>query len=110
MSGQFFAEHHETSGFHPSYRHEEPASPTTCVTLLTGGLLVRIQPEEPTFSMDWRRRPAGRLANSGQFRSDSIGRFTCGAVEHLRVDVEVVSTFVWPMIAATCRSPKQLRR
>jgi hypothetical protein len=27
----------------------EPASPNTCITLLTGGLLVRVQPEEPTF-------------------------------------------------------------
>src|SRR5262245_36527425 len=26
----------------------KPASPDTCVLLLTGGLLVRIQPEEPT--------------------------------------------------------------
>ena len=45
-SEQFFAkhrvsplsEHQITPGSHPSYRHEEPASPTTCVTLLTGGL------------------------------------------------------------------------
>ena len=43
----FFAEYRITPGSHPSYRHEEPASPTTYVTLLTGGLLVRIQPEEP---------------------------------------------------------------
>src|SRR2546427_6605891 len=49
ISGQFFAEQHAIPGSHPSYRHEEPASPTTCVTLLTGGLLVRIQPEEPIF-------------------------------------------------------------
>src|SRR2546428_1516724 len=47
ISGQFFAEQHAIPGSHPSYRHEEPASPTTCVTLLTGGLLVRVQPEEP---------------------------------------------------------------
>ena len=40
ISGQFFAEHQLTPGFHPSYRHEEPASTTTCVTLLTGGLLI----------------------------------------------------------------------
>jgi hypothetical protein len=25
----------------------EPANPSACVTLLTGGLLVRVQPEEP---------------------------------------------------------------
>jgi len=31
---------------HLSYGHEGPARPTTGVTLLTGGLLVRIQPEE----------------------------------------------------------------
>src|SRR5438093_12837738 len=49
ISGQFFAEQHAIPGSHPSYRHEEPASPTTCVTLLTGGLLVRVQPEEPHF-------------------------------------------------------------
>jgi hypothetical protein len=50
ISEQLFAEHHVSAGSHPSYRHEEPASPTTCITLLTGGLLVRIQPEEPFFS------------------------------------------------------------
>jgi hypothetical protein len=49
ISEQFFAEHHATPGSHPSYRHEEPASPNTCVTLLTGGFLVRIQAEEPSF-------------------------------------------------------------
>jgi hypothetical protein len=27
ISGQFFAEHQATPGFHPSYRHEEPAKP-----------------------------------------------------------------------------------
>ena len=47
ISAQLFAEHQVTTGSHPSYRHEEPASPNTCITLLTGGLLVRIQPEEP---------------------------------------------------------------
>src|SRR3982751_949420 len=31
----------------PSYRHEAPASPVTCINLLTGALLVRVQPEEP---------------------------------------------------------------
>jgi hypothetical protein len=46
ISAQLFAEHQVTTGSHPSYRHEEPASPNTCITLLTGGLLVRIQPEE----------------------------------------------------------------
>jgi hypothetical protein len=35
-----FAEHRIPTGSHPSYRHEEPASPTTSVNLLTGGLLV----------------------------------------------------------------------
>src|SRR5437867_8824494 len=54
ISGQFFAEQHAIPGSHPSYRHEEPASPNTCVTLLTGGLLVRIQPEEPIFSTTYR--------------------------------------------------------
>ena len=38
--------------------------------------------------MSWRRRPTGSLANSGQFRSDSIRRLTRSAVEHLRVDVD----------------------
>ena len=33
ISGQFFAEQHAIPGSHPSYRHEEPASPNTCVTL-----------------------------------------------------------------------------
>src|SRR5439155_21076604 len=33
ISGQFFPEHAISAEFHPSYRHEEPASPTTCVTL-----------------------------------------------------------------------------
>ncbi len=33
ISGQFFAEQHEIPGPHPSYRHEEPAYPNTCVTL-----------------------------------------------------------------------------
>jgi len=47
ISEQFFAEHRVSRGSHPSHRHEEPASLNTCVTLLTGGLLVRIQPEEP---------------------------------------------------------------
>ena len=47
ISGQFFAEQHAIPGSHPSYRNEEPASPKTCITLLTGGLLVRVQPEEP---------------------------------------------------------------
>jgi len=47
ISEQFFAEHPVSAGSNPSYRHEEPASPTTWVTLLTGGLLVRVQPEEP---------------------------------------------------------------
>ncbi len=40
--------------------------------LLTGGLLVRVQPEEPIFSRSWRRRPIRDLDNSEQFRSDSI--------------------------------------
>jgi hypothetical protein len=31
----------------PELPAREPASRDTCVTLLTGGLLVRIQPEEP---------------------------------------------------------------
>src|SRR2546426_7891543 len=39
ISEQFFAKHRRSTGSHPSYRHEEPASPTTCITLLTGGLL-----------------------------------------------------------------------
>jgi hypothetical protein len=47
ISTQLFAEHQVTTGSHPSYRHEEIASPNTRITLLTGGLLVRIQPEEP---------------------------------------------------------------
>jgi hypothetical protein len=47
ISAQFFAEHQVTAGSHPSYGHEEPASPNICIALLTGGLLVRIQPEEP---------------------------------------------------------------
>src|SRR2546428_8578147 len=47
ISAQLFAEHQVAAGSHPSYRHEEPASPNTCITLLTGGLLVRIQPEAP---------------------------------------------------------------
>jgi hypothetical protein len=38
--------------------------------------------------MSWRRHTTGRLANTGQFRSDSIGRVTGRAVEHLRVHVE----------------------
>jgi hypothetical protein len=46
VSAQLFAEHQVPTGSHPSYWHEEPASPTTCITLLTGGLLVRIQPED----------------------------------------------------------------
>ena len=37
----------QTAGSHPSYRHEEPASPNTCINLLTGGFLVRVQAEEP---------------------------------------------------------------
>src|SRR5262249_7257637 len=47
ISAQFFAEHQVTARSHPSYRHEEPASPNTWIRLLTGGLLVRVQPEEP---------------------------------------------------------------
>ena len=39
-----------SAGFRPSYRHEEPTSPNACMNLLTGGLLVRVQPEEPTAS------------------------------------------------------------
>jgi len=31
----------------PELPAREPANPNTCITLLTGGLLVRIQPEEP---------------------------------------------------------------
>jgi hypothetical protein len=34
ISAQFFAEHQITARSHPSYRHEEPASPNTCITLL----------------------------------------------------------------------------
>src|SRR5438094_8115785 len=63
ISGQFFAEQHAIPGSHPSYQHEEPASPNTCVTLLTGGLLVRVQPEEPI--------PRG---NSTTFASLDFGR------------------------------------
>src|SRR5437870_8895564 len=63
ISGQFFAEQHAIPGSHPSYRHEEPASPKTCITLLTGGLLVRVQPEEPI--------PRG---NSTTFASLDCGR------------------------------------
>jgi glucose dehydrogenase len=48
--GRLAVEHQVTTGSHPSYRHEEPTSPNTCITLSTGGLLVRIQPEEPIFS------------------------------------------------------------
>jgi hypothetical protein len=48
ISEQFLPEHQVTGGSHPSYRHEEPPSPKTEIKLLTGGLLVRIQPEEPT--------------------------------------------------------------
>jgi hypothetical protein len=59
ISAQLFAEHQVATGSHPSYRHEEPASPNTCVTLLTGGLLVRIQPEEP-FSFGNSMTFAGR--------------------------------------------------
>jgi hypothetical protein len=50
-----------STGSHPRCRDEEAASPTTCITLLTGGLLSWrvvalaeagcIQPEEPTLSM-----------------------------------------------------------
>ena len=47
ISEQFIPEHHATAGSHPSYRHEEPASPNTCMNLLTGGFLVRVQAEEP---------------------------------------------------------------
>jgi len=50
---QFSAEHHVVPGSHPSYRDEEPPSPRTHVTLLTGGLLVRAQPEEPIVSMGY---------------------------------------------------------
>src|SRR5262249_32608341 len=32
-SAQYFADHRVTTGSHPSYRHEEPASPNTCVKL-----------------------------------------------------------------------------
>jgi hypothetical protein len=42
MSGQFLTEHRVLAGSHPNYRHDDPAYPTTWVTLLTGGLLVRI--------------------------------------------------------------------
>src|SRR6202140_2714385 len=50
ISEPFFPKHQVTGGSHPSYRHEEPPSPKTEINLLTGGLLVRIQPEEPIFS------------------------------------------------------------
>jgi hypothetical protein len=46
---QFPPEHRVSAGPHPSSTHEEPSSPTTGVNLSTGGLLVRIQPEEPCF-------------------------------------------------------------
>ena len=35
--------------------YEEPTGWTTCINLLTGGLLVRVQPEEPIFSISYRR-------------------------------------------------------
>jgi hypothetical protein len=35
ISAQFFGEQHGTPGCHPSDRHEAPASPNTCITLLT---------------------------------------------------------------------------
>jgi hypothetical protein len=49
----------------------EPPSPTTRVTLLTGGLLVRVQPEEPLlqgpFRSDrWQFIPSGGVTVSGQ--------------------------------------------
>src|SRR5262245_17792611 len=42
-------------GIPPELPAREPASPNTCVTLLTGGLLVRVQPEEPIFSITYKR-------------------------------------------------------
>src|SRR5882672_5182115 len=82
MSEQFGPEYPISAGSHPSYRHGEPPSPTTCVTLLTGGLLVRIQPEEPLFSVSWRRRPIRDLNNSEQF-GRGAGRAVLGAATEI---------------------------
>jgi hypothetical protein len=60
ISEQFFAEHQLSTGSHPSYRHEEPASPTICVTLQTGGLLVRIHPEIHVIEGGSTRQPHRR--------------------------------------------------
>jgi hypothetical protein len=38
----FSAEHHEQPRFYRELPARKPASPNTCVNLLTGGLLVRI--------------------------------------------------------------------
>ncbi len=46
---------------YPSHNNEEPTSPTTCICLLTGGLLVRVQPEEPAFAR--RCRASARQAS-----------------------------------------------
>ena len=57
------------------------------IRLLTGGLLVRVQPEEPIFSTSWLRAVFRFLNNSEQFGSNAIGSGPRRAVEHLRVDV-----------------------
>jgi hypothetical protein len=59
------------------------------VLLLTGGLLVRIQPEEP-FLSTLRDRPLRFVNNREQFRSDFVDGPPQGAVDDLCVYVQRV--------------------
>jgi hypothetical protein len=57
--------------------------------LLTGGLLVRFQPEEPIFShKDLAPRHFPIVNNREQFGSDFVDRRTQRAIDHLGVHVQ----------------------
>jgi hypothetical protein len=67
----------------------KPASPNTCVNLLTGGLLVRIQPEEPIFSITYGDLSFCRLANSWPINTKA----SAAAIDPYFLDSQILRNF-----------------
>jgi hypothetical protein len=76
----------------------EPASPKTCVTLLTGGLLVRVQPEEPLFLGD-HQPSASRVFPHTTGRSHAHDR---GVLRAIHVRFALVREHRCEAIALSC--------
>ncbi len=69
ISAQLFAEHQVTTGSHPSYRHEEPASPTTCITLF---LLIRLFQQSVECATRIRALVCSDPSDRTRVRSDTL--------------------------------------